>query len=163
MNYYKAFSLANKPYVNFSLWAKSLAELTAMGEASNPLIVTENNLPALVSGVYPVYISDGALVARTTQEMLDFKNEYDLKQLLRNQASTINDINSGTFVYSGNTFAMDEAFRLRLQAVTILVPSSSDYLNIAGNVITISSANFTAFSNAYYTKLKNLTEIKSNL
>lgn len=162
MRYYKALEINDNPeFVAFASIANSLEELNAIGEENNPLVVSEDNIPAFLFGRCPLKIVAGALVARTNSEMTAFETAYNLKQQLVAQKITINDINSGTFVYNGNAFAMDEAFRLRLQAVANLMPSNSQFMNINGIAITISNLNFPAFMAAYHSKVKILTEIKS--
>lgn len=159
MKYFKAIPIAVKPYINWSEWASNLADLTAMGENDNPLILPENEKPAFISGVCPLKIVGGELVARTSGEMAEFEAEYVQETTIRESKGKIKDIEDGTFTYSGNTFPMHEAARLRYLSVANITPSDQRFMKMDGTVVTIAEANLPAFLDKFYKEILVITNV----
>lgn len=77
MRYFKAISITNKPYIIFSLWAKTLQQLQAMNMHNSGIIIAENVIPLNQYGICPLKIENGQLVDRTESEMAVAKREYE--------------------------------------------------------------------------------------
>lgn len=163
MRYYKIFPLDGKPFLNIDLWANSLEELQTLGEGNNPLIIAEDVLPSKQFGVYTHKIESGALIAIDAIEMAQYEAEFLVMQTLASQNLVIKTLNSETFAFSGNYFPMDEAARIRYNAVAMLPAANTDFITNLGTIVTIALADIATFTNAYYSAIKNLTQIKSNL
>ena len=159
MRYFKAFEIVDKPFIKWEKWADSFAQLTAMGEDDNPLILPENEVPPVEYGVCPLKVVSGELVDRTTIEMEAFEAEYNDEVFLVDQKSKLLDVNNGSFPYDSQTFPMDERSRLFYYGLSVKPPAGDvKCMTLAGDLYNLSNANITAFLGAYYTQLIALTQ-----
>lgn len=69
MNYYELQSVATAPFIAWKLVAESEAEYLSLGLDTNPLVVTEANLPTFVNGIADKKIENGELVNATSEEL----------------------------------------------------------------------------------------------
>lgn len=162
MRYFKAFEIDDNPeFVAFATIANSDEELELIGEVKNPLVLSEHSIPEYQFGRCILKIVDGELVQRTAAEMNFFEQAYILKEKILAQKNAVRDLDKFKFYFDHNWFYMDSAFRIRIAAVEKLNFTSSEFMNVEGNVVTISNLQFIAFSTAYYNEIKELTEIKT--
>ncbi len=159
MVYYLGYELETKPFVGFIQVAKSTAELTALGLATNPLVVTQLSLPSYEFGVCTWKIVDGEFVERGEVEMREHENAWELRMAVFTNTKKIDDVNTGYFIYDGKTFPMDEASRLFYACIEklgsdhhILTTSGEDYFLVNED------DHIANFMTAYYSKLLELTK-----
>lgn len=158
MNYLKAISLDNKPFVQWDLYATSHEELVALGLDTDPLIMPENEVPQYQFGVCPLKIVGGALEERSEAEMDAFEAEYNIEQIQAGYASKINALATETFAYGGFTFPMHETARLYYECMRYAPGSNYKVLDVDGEQQTVLTLNVAAFIDAYYVKLTDLLE-----
>lgn len=159
MRYFKAFEQTEKPLITWSLWAESFAELEKMGEDDNPLILSEDDVPAYQYGVCPLKIDGGVLVNRSTAEMDAFEIEYNDSIFLLSQLQKLDGINGGAFSYDTEEFPMDERSRLFYHAIDKKTPAGDvKMMTINGTLYNLANANIAAFLGAYYTELTTLAQ-----
>lgn len=158
MRYLKAFEIEEKPLIQWNPWANSLEQLTAQGDQDDPLIMPENLIPANQFGVCPLKIVGGELVERTGPEMAAFETEYETETTIAENKGKIKDINEGSFGYSGNSFPMHEAARLRYMAIALdSTATDTAFMNVDGVGILIVEANLPAFLTAYHKQIQAYT------
>ena len=157
MKYFKAYPMAERPFMQWGLIAKSLAELETLGLDDDPLILAENLIPATEYGVCPLKIEGGELVERSTEEMDVFEVQFEMRNSLNNQAKKVRDLNVETFTYDDTDFPLNEAARIYYGAVNFLA-ANAKIMDATGAEYTLLAGNIPAFMTAYYTKLKTLTQ-----
>lgn len=158
MRYFKAIQVLEKPFIDFALWAKSLAELEARGEENDPLIIQEIDLPDTVFGVCPLKIVAGELVERDTAELELLEAEFLVLQANKAYIQKAQTVYDGTFNYDGETFPMHAAAQMRYLAVEKQSPVGSiDVLKINGSAYTLLEADYADFLNEFYKQLLALT------
>jgi hypothetical protein len=157
MKYFKAFAIAEKPLINWMEWAKDITELTEMGEFENPLIVAENVIPAQIYGVCPWKIVSGELVELTAPEMEAFEEEFLLAEKISEFQAKTNDVNAGSFLYSGKYFPMHEASRLFYYAIKEQLGDHT-VMTVDGEEFSLVEANIDAFYFEYTKQLLNYTK-----
>lgn len=159
MKYFKAFEIAEKPLIVWSLWANSEQELINMEEDDNPLILPEDEVPPVEYGVCPLKIVGGELVDRTTIEMEAFETEYIAENFLIDQANKLIDVNTGSFNFDSLAFPMDERSRLFYYGLEMKTPAGNvKCMTVDGSLYTLLNAEISNFLGAYYTQLLVLTQ-----
>lgn len=156
MTYYKAVELSEKPYMQWDSWANSYEEYVAFGLENNPLIIAESDLPEFKFGVCPMKIVDGELVNRAPEEMAAFEAEYIAASGFRSYGKKIVDVDKALFVYDGNSFPMHNVARLYYSC--ILRTSANYKVQHTTGIYDLAPANISAFLDAYYSKMKILTQ-----
>ncbi|GEP52389.1 hypothetical protein FNO01nite_30610 [Flavobacterium noncentrifugens] len=156
MRFVKAFPDPDRPIIRWALWANNLEELTAMGDVNNPLILPENEVPENIYGVCPLKFDNGILVARDEIEMETYQVVFEQKSAILTAAESIQTIGSDKFTYGSNDYPMHQAAQLRYAAVAAS-PKGIDMMNVKGEIVHIASANLSAFLNAYYDKIIEIT------
>lgn len=159
MKYFLAIEIIQKPFIRWAGWANSIEELAELGEFQNPLIVAENLIPAYLFGVSPLKIVAGELVDRTVEEMATFETEYLVRVSVAAESTKIAQINASSFAYGGNQYPMHEAARLRYMAIENDNPADTNFMNIAGQIITIPAANLGLFFTQYYKQIQLITNL----
>jgi len=157
MRYFKAFEIAEKPFITWHGWAKDIVELTEMGEFSNPLIVAENVIPAQIYGICPWKIEGGELVERTAPELAVLEEEFLLAETISEFKDKVSAVEGGSFLYSGKYFPMHEAARLFYYAVKNQLGDNS-VITVNGEEFSLIEANIDAFYYEYTKQLLNLTK-----
>ncbi len=159
MRYFKASEIVEKPLIIWNLWATSEQKLIDMGEDDNPLILPEDEVPAVEYGVCPLKVVAGELVERTTIEMEAFEAEFNSDNFLMEQRAKLIEVNNGSFTYDSQIFPMDERSRLFYHGIDRKPPVGDvKCMTIDGDLYNLSNANITAFLGAYYTQLIALTQ-----
>lgn len=155
MRYFKAITQDNKPFIIWSLFANSLAELQARGLDSDPSIVEESSIPANVYDVCPLKIEAGELVERTVPEMAVFEAEYDTAVIVGGQANIVEVLKTQTFAFDSQTFPMHESARLIYDLVEKL-GSSRKIITADGLQYDLLDADIPLFMNNYRNELVNV-------
>ena len=159
MRYFKAFEIVEKPLIKWEKWADSLAQLTAMGEEDNPLILAEEDIPAIEFGICPLKIVTGHLVARTSPEMDEYESQWESSEFLAEQKALQTAINNGTFTYDSQTFPMDERSRIFYQAFD-RARGIGDVkcMTATGHLYSLDNSNIDDFLDAYFLRLRTLSQ-----
>lgn len=150
MTYYKAFESDKRPFIIWNEWPQN---------DDDPLIRSEDNVPALVNGICPLKIVDGELVARSEAEMNSAADQTEILVKFAEHNVKIKDVNTGSFVYDTKTFPMDEVSRLFYQSVE-KVRGNTKLMTIEGVLYSLidTATNIDDFMAAYYEKLNELTQ-----
>lgn len=159
MSYYKAREINVKPFIVWDYVAKDLEEIIELDLFEDPLVVIRTFIPPQEFGVYNLKIVDGELVERSAGELEAFEAEYNLKNKLSAQAATVKVVDSSFFVYDSKNFPMDAGSRLFYSAIEKL-GGNQKLMTTTGELYNLldSGSNYTNFFNAYYSKLRILTQ-----
>jgi hypothetical protein len=150
MKFYKGFSTTAKPFIIFNEWQQ---------DDDDALILREDELPLIESGVYPVKIEGGVYVSRTPTEKNAYRDEWIERTFLDAQKTKINDLNNGTFVYDTKTFPMDERSRAFYTAID-RIRGNQKLMTSSGILYDLidSASNIDDFMTAYFNAVKTITQ-----
>lgn len=139
---FRAIEIPNKPYIVWEQW-------TGMPDA---LTVDEGDIPTNVSGICPLKIEGGSLVARTTGEMATAAAEYSSQMAMQAYASRVIALNADTFTYDSKQFPMFETARLMYE--WMMREGSANYkVKSTTGDYDVTTSTYTAFLTAYKNKL----------